>query len=68
MRKAGAYEAKTSLAKSSFRGDLWEWRYRPSLDLAPWVRQFDDDHEPRPARCRMWRAIARARVVQERRR
>jgi hypothetical protein len=23
--------------KSSFRGDLWEWRYRPSLDLAPWV-------------------------------
>jgi hypothetical protein len=23
--------------KSSFRGDLWEWRYRPSLDLSPWV-------------------------------
>jgi hypothetical protein len=23
--------------KPSFRGDLWEWRYRPSLDLSPWV-------------------------------
>ena len=23
--------------KSSFRGDLWEWRYRPSLDLSPWI-------------------------------
>ena len=23
--------------KPSFRGDLWEWRYRPSLDLSPWI-------------------------------
>ena len=24
-------------ASRSFRGDLWEWRYRPSLDLSPWI-------------------------------
>jgi mRNA interferase MazF len=35
----GRLDDATMLAvgKSSFRGDLWEWRYRPSLDLAPWV-------------------------------
>jgi hypothetical protein len=24
-------------ASRPFRGDLWEWRYRPSLDLSPWI-------------------------------
>lgn len=23
--------------KPTFRRDLWEWRYRPSLDLSPWI-------------------------------
>ena len=23
--------------KPSFRSDLWEWRYRPALDLSPWI-------------------------------
>ena len=35
--RRGVQQGAGLAGKSSFRGDLWEWRYRPSLDLAPWV-------------------------------
>ena len=35
--RRGVQQGAGLAGKSSFRGDLWEWRYRPSLDLSPWV-------------------------------
>lgn len=35
--RRGVQQGAGLAGKSSFRGDLWEWRYRPSLDLAPWI-------------------------------
>ena len=35
--RRGAQQGAGLAGKPSFRGDLWEWRYRPSLDLSPWV-------------------------------
>jgi hypothetical protein len=35
--RRGVQQGAGLAGKSSFRGDLWEWRYRSSLDLAPWV-------------------------------
>lgn len=35
--RRGVQQGAGLAGKPSFRGDLWEWRYRPSLDLAPWV-------------------------------
>lgn len=36
----------------------------PVARPVPLDRQSDDDCQPRPARCRMWRAAARAGVLQ----
>ena len=33
----GVQQGAGLAGKPSFRGDLWEWRYRPSLDLSPWI-------------------------------
>ena len=35
--RRGVQQGAGLAGKPSFRGDLWEWRYRPSLDLSPWV-------------------------------
>jgi hypothetical protein len=35
--RRGVQQGAGLAGKPSFRGDLWAWRYRPSLDLAPWV-------------------------------
>ena len=35
--RRGVQQGAGLAGKSSFRGDLWEWRYRPPLDLSPWV-------------------------------
>ena len=35
--RRGVQQGTGLAGKSSFRGDLWEWRYHPSLDLSPWV-------------------------------
>ena len=35
--RRGVQQGAGLAGKSSFRGDLWEWRYRPSLDLSPWI-------------------------------
>ena len=35
--RRGAQQGAGLAGKPSFRGDLWEWRYRPSLDLSPRV-------------------------------
>ena len=35
--RRGVQQGAGLVGKPSFRGDLWEWRYRPSLDLSPWV-------------------------------
>jgi hypothetical protein len=35
--RRGVQQGAGLASKSSFRGDLWEWRYQPSLDLSPWV-------------------------------
>jgi hypothetical protein len=35
--RRGVQQGAGLAGKSSFRGDLWEWRYHPSLDLSPWV-------------------------------
>ena len=35
--RRGVQQGAGLAGKSSFRRDLWEWRYRPSLDLSPWV-------------------------------
>ena len=35
--RRGVQQGAGLAGNSSFRGDLWEWRYRPSLDLSPWV-------------------------------
>ena len=35
--RRGVQQGAGLAGKPSFRRDLWEWRYRPSLDLAPWV-------------------------------
>jgi hypothetical protein len=37
--RRGVQQGAGLAGKSSFRGDLWEWRYRPSLDLSPCVRR-----------------------------
>ena len=41
--RRGVQQGVGLAGKPSFRGDLWEWRYRPSLDLSPWVDRFADD-------------------------
>ena len=33
--RRGVQQGAGLAGKPSFRGDLWEWRYRPSLDLSP---------------------------------
>ena len=35
--RRGVQQGAGLAGKPSFRGDLWEWRYRPSLDLSPWI-------------------------------
>jgi hypothetical protein len=35
--RRGVQQGAGLAGKASFRGDLWEWRYRPSLDLSPWI-------------------------------
>jgi hypothetical protein len=35
--RRGVQQGAGLAGKPSFRGDLWEWRYCPSLDLSPWV-------------------------------
>ena len=35
--RRGVQQGAGLAGKPFFRRDLWEWRYRPSLDLAPWV-------------------------------
>ena len=35
--RRGVQQGAGLAGNSSFRGDLWEWRYHPSLDLSPWV-------------------------------
>ena len=65
--RRGVQQGAGLAGKSSFRGDLWEWRYRPSLDLSPWVDSPRMTTSLGSARGRMWRAIARAWVLQERR-
>ena len=35
--RRGVQQGAGLAGKPSFRGDLWEWRYGPSLDLSPWV-------------------------------
>jgi hypothetical protein len=35
--RRGVQQGAGLASKSSFRGDLWAWRYGPSLDLSPWV-------------------------------
>jgi hypothetical protein len=35
--RRGVQQGAGLARKPSFRGDLWEWRYRPSLDLSPWI-------------------------------
>lgn len=35
--RRGVQQGAGLVGNPSFRRELWEWRYRPSLDLAPWV-------------------------------
>ena len=35
--RRGVQQGAGLAGKPSFRGDLWELRYRPSLDLSPWI-------------------------------
>ena len=35
--RRGVQQGAGLAGKPSFRSDLWEWRYRPALDLSPWI-------------------------------
>ena len=35
--RRGVQQGAGLAGKPFFRGDLWEWRHRPSLDLSPWI-------------------------------
>src|SRR5512132_4445230 len=64
--RRGAQQGAGLAGKPSFRGDLWEWRYRPSLDLSPRV----DSPTTTTRLDRLdaeWRATARAGVLQSQR-
>ena len=66
--RRGVQQGAGLAGKPSFRGDLWEWRYRPSLDLSPWIDRPTTTTSLDRLDAECGEPVARARVRQERRR